>query len=612
METVELKMETETVEQFNQKFNENKPKKKGLMTGLIVGALAIIIVLALVYFLVANNPKFIFSKAIDRFLAVDSQSYESIKMNTEIRASVDLEDTTYQEELAELEKLTFKVGTQMSVEEKQQINDLGLEYDNQAVIDAQVYYNDGEMYAYLEGLFDKYIELDMDEEMKAQLDEIFEAVTSKENLKNTEKAIEIAREELKSQIKENGKFDKKKDEIEIGEDEVKVTKSTLTISEKQLYKIAGNMFSNLAKNDEFIDCLEGLEEQLGESPKDLLKEAAEEFKNSEGSSKNNIKISLYTKGLLNNNLVAVTVEIYSEYDESTAVVKVVKEDENLYAYNVAMKEDAVKADLVKGKVKIEKDKDTKKEQSGTLVITAEIIELGTAKLEIDYAVEYDQGIDKINTSNSVNIEDLTDADMQEIATKLMEKPLIGVLIAGEMGGLETDMQDEFLVDPDTQINIQSNSTTAQDEVKDYGYSVKYTVPTGFVYSENTSYDDMKFYDLENPDYSYIDATVTIYWDTETEYIEDDINWDYNYYLEDTEYYKNVNLSELKSVVVGEKTFKYVVLSYETTYGTKAQDVYIWYPLGEEHLFTVELEATDTEITEDIIKGFLNINVTESN
>ena len=152
-----------------------------------------------------------------------------------------------------------------------------------------------------------------------------------------------------------------------------------------------------------------------------------------------------------------------------------------------------------------------------------------------------------------------------------------------------------------------------NEVKDedYGYSVKYSVPTGFEYSEY-SYDDMKFYDLENADYSRVDATVTIYWNTETEYIEDDINWDYNYYLEDTEFYKNVNLSEVKSVVVGDKTFKYMVLSRETTYGTKSQDVYIWYPLGDEYLFTVELEATDTEITEDMIKGFLNITVSESN
>ena len=105
----------ETVEQFNENFNANKPKKKGLMIGLIVAALAIIVALVLVYFLVLNNPKFIFGKAIDKLLTVNSESYDSIKMATEIKASVDLEDTTYQTELAEIEKMTLKAGTQMDV-----------------------------------------------------------------------------------------------------------------------------------------------------------------------------------------------------------------------------------------------------------------------------------------------------------------------------------------------------------------------------------------------------------------------------------------------------------------------------------------------------------------
>lgn len=598
----------ETVEQFNENFNTKKPKKKGLMIGLMLVVIAIIVALVLVYFLVFNNAKFIFSKAIDRFLAVDTQNYESIKMNTELKVSVDLEDSTYQEELSEIEKVTFKAGTQMDVEEKQQIVDFGLEYDNEAVIDAQLYYNDGEMYAYLEDIFDKYIEIGTDdEEIKAIMDEIFEMLAEEENFKNTEKAIEIIREELKTQIKENGEFEKKKDEIEIGDDEVKATKSTLTISEKQLYKIAGNMFSNLAKNDEFIDCFESIEEYTGESLKDILKEAAAEIKELEGSSKNNIKISLYTKGLLNNNLVAVDVEIYSEYDESTAVVKVVKEDEGIYSYHIFEKIDKQKNEFLKGKVEIQKDKDTKKEESGKLVITAEVVEVGSVSLEIDYAVEYNQGIDELNTSNSVNINELTEEDINTIEENLMERPLIKDLIESQTSELG-ESGDDILTTPPTTI---TEITTLQNEVKDYGYSVTYTVPEQFVYDEDFSYDYMKFYDLENEDYSVIDATVAIDWYTESEYTEE-INEDYDYYIENPDYYKNVNLSEIKSIVLGDKTFKYLVLSYETTYGAKSQDAFIWYVLDDEYLFTVELEAVGTEITEDIIKGFLNINVAELN
>ena len=609
----------EPIEQINEDFNVNgkKTKKKGLIIGLLATVLAIAIAFILVYVLVVANPKYIFGKTIDKLFTVDSESYESIKMDTKIKASIDLEDTAYDTELKEIEKFTLKAGTQMDVKKKQEIVDLGLEYDNQNVVDARVYYDDGDMYAYFDGIFDKYIELDIDEETKAILDEVFETATTEENLKNTEKAIEIIKDELKSQIKENGEFDKDKEEIKVGKKDIKVNKSTVTINEKQAYKILRNMFSNLAENDKFLDCFE-------ESPKKLLKEAATSLKDIEGDSDNKVKISLYTKGFLNSDLMGVTVEIYSADASSTIITSVIKEEKDSYSYKLSVKSSGVKADLVKGKVEIEKDKDTKKEQSGKIILTTEALQYGSIKLEIEYSAEYNQGIDKVDTSNSVNMNNLTETDLQNAMTKLMDKPLIGDIIKNTTQGIgNPSITNPTITDPSTTTPTITNptvepsttiptGTTEQDEIKDYGYSVKYTVPAGFVYSESTSYDDMKFYDLEKPDNSYVDATVTIWYSTEKEYIEDDINWDYNYYLEDTTYYKNVNLSEVKSVVVGGKTFKYKVLSYETSYGGKNQDIYVWYALDNEHLFTIELEATDTVVTEDTIKGFLNINASKIN
>ena len=600
----------EPIEQFNENFNVKKPKKKGLIIGGIAAAV-VIVALVLVYFLVLSNPKFIFNKAIDKLLAVNSKQYDSVKVNAEIRASVEAEDITYQTQLSEIEKYKIKFGTQMDLEAKKEIVDLGLEYDNQAVIDAQVYYNNGEMYAYLEGLFDKYIQMDMDEEIKAALDEVFSSVNS-EDMKNAEKAVNIIRDELKAQINEKGEFAKEKETIDVADNEEKVTKTTLKLTQKELYSLVADMCLNLADNDELIDYL-GQKELA-----DALEEIAELIKDEETNNKNYAEISLYTKGLLNSNLVAVDLSIYSADDASTVVVSVVKEDEGVYSYKVSAKASGIKMDFLKGKVEIDKDKDSKEEQSGKATITAEVVETGSAKLEIDYAVEVNKGIDKVDTSNSVNMNSLTQEDMQAIMTKLMERPLIGQLISNEMNGLGTEVEpgveDDFLVDPDTETNVQNNLTTSQNEVKDeeYGYSVTYSVPAEFEYDDDYSYDDMKFYELENADYSYVDATVSLDWSTESEYVQDEIKWDYDYYMEETEYYKNVNLSEVKTITVGDKTFKYVVLSYETSYDTKCQDAYVWYVLDNEYMFTIHLEASDTTVTEDVIKGFLNINVTELN
>ena len=594
----------ETIEQVNEDFNLKKPKKKGLIIGGIVSAVAFIVAFLLVYFFVLTNPKFIFSKSIDKILKIDSQKYDSIKIDTKIKADIELEDATYKEQLPEIEKCEIQAGVQMDVENKQEIVDLGLEYDNQEVIDAQIYYDDGEMYAYLEGLFDKYIQIDMDEETRTEMDKLFEAVTSEEKTKNAEKALTIIKDEFKAQVKEKGEFEKEKTTIDVADDEQKVTKTTVTLTEKQLWEVTEDMLKNLADSEEFLECFK--EDTIEYE----LKKLSELVKENKTNGKSNVKISIYTKGLLNNKLIALDMQVYVESEATTIVISTVKEDEGVYSYSVSGKVTGAKIDLLQGKIENEKDKDSKKEKTGKLVITAEIFQLGSAKLEIDYLAEFNQGIDKINTSNSVNMNDLTETELEAIATKLMERPLIGEVIKS----LST-VQNENNVMNQAQIpTIETNITTSENEVKDeeYGYSVTYSIPNGFAYDSQYSGDHMKFYNLAGANYSYINATVSLDWYTETEYIEDEIKWNYNYYLEGTEYYKNVNLSEIKTLDVGDKNLKYALISYETTYNTTEQKAYVWYCLDSEHMFTVEIEATDTEITEDIIRGFLNINVTELN
>lgn len=590
----------ETIEQVNEDFNVKKPKKKGLIITGIVLTLAIFAFI-LVYFLVLTNPKFIFSKTIDKLFAVNSEQseqYDSIKVDTKIKASADLKDLSYQAELAEIEKCTIKAGVQMDFKNKQEIVELGLEYDDEAVIDGKVIYNDGELYTYLENLFDKYIELDIDEESKEQIEKIFENGTSKKQAKNSEKIVEILRDELKAQIKEQGKFEKEKDIIDIGENEEKVTKSVLTISEKQLWKITINMLSNLAENEEFLECFED------ETIEEDLKELAELMEKNKTDGKSNVKISLYTKGLLNK-LVAIDVEIYVAEEKTTLTMSAIKEDEGVYSYSVSGKSSGINIDLIKGKVEIKKDKHRKKEQSGKVTITAEVMELGSAKLEIDCSVEVNQGIDKIDTSNSININELTDTDMQSIMTKLMERPLIGELLQDELSS-SLNQNESTVVGP------ENNITTRQNEVKDtyYGYSVTYSVPAEFKYDSDYSQDYIKYYQADKG----IDATLSLGSYTDKDYKEE-IDWEYNYYLEDTEYYKNIALGELKTIKVGDREFNYQTISYEANskyYEEIYQNAYIWTRLDDEHIFYIELEAVGTEITEDIIKGFLNISVTKLN
>ncbi len=588
----------ETIEQINDDFNVKKPKKKGLIIGGIIAAV-VVIALILVYFLVFAKPQFVFNSAIDKLFKVDSKKYDSIKVETKIAASIESEDQSMKEQLAEVEKYAIKLGAQMDFEKKQEIIDLGLEYDKQAVADARVYYNDGDVYAYFEGLFDKYIKADMDNEQKEAIEAIFDTATSEEQSKNSKKAMKIVRDELKSQIKEYGEFDKEKATIDVGEKEKKVTKATLTLSQKDLCNLISSMCSNLAKNDKFLDCFE-------ESPKDTLKELAEQMKAVNADSKNNVKISIYTKGF---KTLGVDLEIYSAKEAQTVTISVVKEDKDLYTYNISVKATGIKMDVIKGKVEIEKDKDSKDEQSGRVTITAEVAQAGKLKLVVDCSVEYNQGVDKIDVSNNINMTELTEQDMQSILTKLSERPVIGDLLKTYL--FENNESQDNITDGSDNISVPK-TTTAQNEVKEenYGYSVKFSVPTGFEYKSAYSYDYSKYYELEDNN-SGIEADVSLSWDTDEEYKED-IEWDYNYY-KDTTYYQNVKLGDIKTIKVGNTEFKYQILSYESNsefYSEKYQKAYVWCNLDNEHVYSVELESTNKEISEEIIKGFLNINVTK--
>ena len=283
-------------------------------------------------------------------------------------------------------------------------------------------------------------------------------------------------------------------EIDIGDNEEKVTKNTLTLSQKELYKLIENVCSNLAKNDDFLECFE-------ESPKDMLKEMVEDIKDEKAEGKNNVKISIYTKGISNKFVgmdISVNIESYSQ--TQTLIFSVLEEDKDVYSYSVGMKSSYMKVDLISGKVEIEKEKDTKKEQEGKAKITMEIAELGKISLEMTYSAEYNKEIDKIDISNSVKMNDIKEDEVEAIMKKLMERPLIGELIKEEFGNTTTK--------PNTTITTPQNITTSENEVKNDEYSVKYSTPKGFEYESEYSHDYRKSYTLDK-DNLEIEATVKI-------------------------------------------------------------------------------------------------------
>lgn len=591
----------EEIEKVSEDFDVKKPKKKGLIIGGIVLLVLIIAILGVTYYFTSSKPEKLFNSYIDKLFASETEDYNSVKMNSEIKISGELKDSEAEQVFEEIGKCVLKMGTQVDLEERQEIVDLGLEYDKKSVIDAKIYYDDGKIYTYFDEIFDKYIEIDMEEYQKEALKEIFETADKKQ-IKNTQKAMKIVRDELKAELKEQGEFEKEKTEIDIGDKEEKVTKSTLTLSQKELYKLIANICSNLAKNDDFLECFE-------ESPKDMLKEIAEDIKDEKVEGKNNVKISIYTKGISNKFVgMDISLNVESNSQTQTLTFTVLEEDKDVYSYSAGMKSSFMKVDLISGKVEIEKEKDSKNEQEGKAKITMEIAELGKISLEMTYSVEYNNRIDKIDINNSVKMNDIKEDEKEAIMKKLMERPLIGELIEEEFGNT---LNGNNTAKPNT---TKPNLTTSKNEVKEDDYSVKYSMPTEFEYESDYSHDWRKYYTLEKDD-SEIEATIELALYEDKIYREN-INSQYKYFS-DSKNYKNVNLGDVKTITVGDKEFSYQILTYEADseyYEAKYQNAYIWYKLDDKNLFVVELEmdseSKDEEITDNLMKEFLNIEVTK--
>lgn len=602
----------ETFEQINEDFNEKKSKNKGLWIGLIIAA-AIVVSLLLAYFLIFAKPQFIFSKAIDKIFEIKEENYNSIKMDASIKAAIDVNDANMQAQLAEVEKYTLKFGTQMDAEAKQEITEFGLEYEDKPVIGAQIYYNEGEMYAYLDEIFDKYIQIDVDKETKQQMDEIFDMVSSGKS-KEVKKATKIVRDEIKAQIKEVGEFEKEKDVINIGKNKEKVTKWTLKLSQKQVCTLFSNVLANLAENEEFLEI--GKNDKLEE----YLKTMAKGIEKLKQDSENSIAISIYTKGVINK---AVALDLEMDIEDSqkqagTLIVSFVKEDENIYSYKISVKMGNQqlfgKADVLTGKIEIKESKDERDEKSGKTIITAEIFQIGNAKVEIDYSAEYDKEIDLVDTSNNINVKNLTQTDMTKIIQNFSTRPVIKDILeqTSKLDMNNVTNKDDIIDNNNTDQTINSNITnnkitTSANSVLYDGVSVTYSVPSNFKYESEYSDDSIKFFGLEEDD-AEIDVTVDLGYDTEKDYQENEIKWNYDYYTKNSEYYKNIKMEPAKTITVGGEQFKYQVITYSTVFGeyeSKYENVFLFKQITEDYLFTIEFEAADMEVTEDIMKGFLN-------
>lgn len=603
-------------EEYNVAKNKNF---KGLIIG---GAILLVLIIAVVATLViTSQPKFIIGKVIDKIVYMDND-YNSKVMEAELKLSLDSKDENVKELSDEIKKCKLTIGQQIDNKSKKAISELGLTYDNKDVISGQIIYTDDTTYLYLKDLFDKYIDLDS-EEMNEMIETLlFNDAITKDEKNVQKKAVNIIKNELKKQIKENGSFSKSTEKLE-GE---KANKATVKFSKKEWNNVLINTLSELSENKDYLDCFK-------ESKEDTIKELKSSLEEKNTSDNGTIEISVYTKGLLKQ---FKGIEI--KFDDQD--VKIVKKDKENYSYSLIANDNEVT-----GTAKIiSEDNKKSKEKNANIIITVNTEEVGTVTLSAKYNEKTDVSIDSVKIKDSIKASELTDSDAEQLMNKLKTRPLIGDIINSISSNLlsgnlslnsneDDDNNDNKLTmkvngedAPVTEITLgdgtviypnsndddnndaangnTTSTSTGKGHVENGGIAVEYSVPSGYTTSSTSK--NYIYYTKRNGDISKY-ATVAIKWNTEADY-KKDIESRVNNYKKDASY-KNVTLEPEQTIKQGNKQFKYQVLSYE--YGstnTKYQYVFLYTSINNKYMYNVELNTIRGTVDTSDIKTFANITI----
>ena len=525
-----------------------------------------------------------------------AQTYNTVKSAVTLNGSVQFEDESINEQLTDLENFSINIGSQIDYQNQSEIVDLGLQYEDESVVGARFYFKDGEMYTLLDGLYDDYIKVDLETEQANLMQELLDLTKVQGKQENLIKAMSIFGNEIKGQISNVGTFEKSTEQMTLNGENKNVTRVSLLFNAQEFSTVVINVCNNLANNNEFIQCFE-------ESPKDALLDIVASLEDGEPSSDDTVRISIYTQGLLNETIGFGLDLNLADNTELSINMNIMKETDDLYTVSYTQGDN-----YINGRIEIARAENTEENQTGDAKITLEVSDLGTMELNMGYAYSYNQAVDEVDTRNSVNAEDLTQEDMNTILENLMERPLIGDLLQLYIMGQANDVLNNSgnLIDQSNALNNYNNNLvlTSENQVTNNAQIITYEVPTELIYNSINSTDRFKYYETQDES---INATTEFVWDGDEQVIIDTIDNEYSAYQKNP-FYSNVKVSDLLTLTVGNNTFNYKSMSYETSAGEIYQSIYLWYRLSDDAVYRVNVKSNRTTISNDVIMPFLNIQV----
>lgn len=374
-------------------------KKKGI---LIVSILFVVFVLlgTVLYPIVVTKPKKVFTTAIDKVTSLAKQTTkEDLQLyggSFSFQMDLTSNDKNAQKVLDILNQMQLGFTYKVDYDEEKMVIDLHTDYKKKDLLDLSMYFHKNEAYAFLQDIYDKYIEV----EAKG-LEELF---SNKEKTEEYQILLEQVKNAFQKSLKDSY-FTKENITMTIGNKDTKVTKNIFHLTEENLEEIV-LVFSEELDNEPFLTNYASLS---GKS-EDEIRDTLENLKNEPISLEEELEIILYTEGI-KNDFVGI------EFSDVSDTFTLLKESATNYSYKI-------KADRtsIMGTITLEKkDNDIK------VVLTISNEEL-SGNISFSFTNEEDITIEDIDRNKVVAANAISVEDQEKILNALQEKEGIKELL----------------------------------------------------------------------------------------------------------------------------------------------------------------------------------------
>ncbi len=567
---------------INGKEQTIKPRKRhSIITfGIILAIVVVIIAIVLIVISLISTPENLYKNFISGFSnIVDVESkYESANVSANLSISTDIDELK-----DAFDDLNFEINVQYDNSTEEYIGKINIEKERDSYLNLVAMINllDKKLYIGEENLYDKLICIDIPEE---NINEIKIALSEEDNTlsdsNDIKKVAKIVTDTINDNLDRN-MFTSQKINVNINGKDKKVKDNMLSFTYDELVSICKNVTESLKNNTEFMSYFED---------KDSIEQYLDDLVDSvESMEEYNYEIHIYTSGLFNSVVGGSFVQIDDILEESY-VIELLRQSNNEYSIVFDIVSDNDKSRVLNATMTLKNiDKN-----NANVEVNFDFPEEGNLILALQMSTNYNNGIEAIDVSNSININEITQEDIQQIFSGLITTPFFDELTQLEEGNLAYNIEENNLY------SIENYLLTFDDE------KISFSIPTTFKELYNGNY--IKSYTKET-DLGYCDIDIETESYTEEEYLQY-LDSKLDYYRESGDYI-DISISDPEQMNVNGREYKKVTIKYTYSDGSFSIDYksdYYYTIINDHCIYSVEVSDTDIIMTQDELNKFLTIEV----